>query len=176
MNIFEWLLKGSNIQITPCYENGHKKISLYPNATKKDTLISALLRSGPHTGKWTLFWEFRYTHCHECRSSIHHGNTGMLARTWDHRLADSESLNKAWFYTSWGLSIITHMLKIVKSQNSLTSPDPRQKFEKKSWNSMTFQRKKKKPWFSLTVGTLQSGLAIWALAPPGISPWCVSPN
>ncbi len=47
-----------------------KKVPLFPNSAKKDTLISDLLRSEPRSKKGTLFWEFPYTHVNTYRKSV----------------------------------------------------------------------------------------------------------
>ncbi len=38
-----------------CYEQGHKKVPLFPNSAERETLISELLRSEPHSEKGTRF-------------------------------------------------------------------------------------------------------------------------
>ena len=55
-----------------------KKVPLFLNSARKDTLISDLLRSEPHSEKGTLFWEFPYTHVNTYRKS---GPPGRILRT-----------------------------------------------------------------------------------------------
>ncbi len=74
MDNFEWPSQGKHFtrkipQITPYYGTAHEKGTLMHQISKKDTLISDLLRSEPHPEKGTLFWEFLDTHVnkyHEC--------------------------------------------------------------------------------------------------------------
>ena len=54
-----------------------KKVPLFSNSAKKDTLISDLLRSEPHYGKGTLFWEFSYMPVNIYRKSGPPGNSAL---------------------------------------------------------------------------------------------------
>ncbi len=55
----EYCRDNTLIVIAVCYEKGHKKGSLIPKFSQKDTIISDLLRYGPHCEKALLSDNFR---------------------------------------------------------------------------------------------------------------------
>ncbi len=73
--VFKWthISEVHDQKIAPFSEplpTGHTlNVPLFPNSAKTDTLISDLLRSEPHYGNDTLFWEFSYMHVNAYRKS-----------------------------------------------------------------------------------------------------------